>query len=357
MRKGKLLLILLLLSFISSAQTIPPTNLKATLISLNSTINKAVSLTWDYRSAITVLVNFNIYRKAGPIASTTPIVKIATTNQTSYIDSKVEGGGTYIYFVTAVINTDESGPSNMVQITIPPLPVTGAGKICGHVYDDTSKTPIVNGTVVFYFCVSPTATTTAALLGGKTDNNGNFSAILKPGLYYLYTTAKGYAGEFYDNVKTIQNATKITLKTNDSLFFRIGLKRGASIIGIAGGIREFITDTIINTSLNGGLNLSKSNIMEANKKTMIVDGYELNQNYPNPFNPSTNISYKIPENCFVSLKVYNILGKETATLVNESQTAGKYSFKFRADNLESGIYFYKLTAGNFTAVRKFILLK
>ena len=97
--------------------------------------------------------------------------------------------------------------------------------------------------------------------------------------------------------------------------------------------------------------------MAANKGTANIDGYELNQNYPNPFNPSTIISYKIPENSFVSLKVYNILGKEAAILVNENQTAGKYNFSFRADNLESGVYFYKLTAGNFTATKKFTLLK
>ena len=221
MRKGKLLLILLLLSFISLAQTVPPTNLKATVIVFNSTINKAVSLTWDYSTTITVLVNFNVYRKIGPEGSTIPIFKIATTNQRSYIDSKVDGGGTYTYFVTAVINNIESGPSNMVLITIPPLPVVGSGKICGHLYDDITKAPIAYGTIIFYFGASPIASTTAALLGGKTDINGNFSATLKPGAYYLYTSARGYIGEFYDNVKTIQNATKITLKKNEEVNFRI----------------------------------------------------------------------------------------------------------------------------------------
>jgi hypothetical protein len=264
---------------------------------------------------------------------------------------------TYTYFVTAVINNVESVPSNMVQITITPLPVAGSGKICGHVYDDTSKVPIANGTVIFYFGTSPIATTTAAFLGGKTDNNGNFSATIKPGVYYLYTSARGYIGEFYNNVKIIQNATKITLKANDSLFFKIGLMRGVSIIGIIGGRRDFITDTISNISIKGGVNLSKSTTTEANKETAEIKGYELNQNYPNPFNPSTNISYQIPENSFVSLKVYNILGKEVATLVNENQTAGRYNYNFIANNLTSGVYFYKLMAGNFTAVKKFTLLK
>jgi hypothetical protein len=69
------------------------------------------------------------------------------------------------------------------------------------------------------------------------------------------------------------------------------------------------------------------------------------------------ISYQIPQNSFVTLKVYNILGKEVATLVNGQQVAGKYNFNFKANNLASGVYIYKLTAGSFTSVKKLTLLK
>ncbi len=85
--------------------------------------------------------------------------------------------------------------------------------------------------------------------------------------------------------------------------------------------------------------------------------FELKQNYPNPFNPSTNIQYSIGSSQFVVLKVYNILGKDVATLVNDNQPAGKYSIKFNADNLSSGIYFYVMQAGSFHQVNKMILLK
>ncbi len=93
-------------------------------------------------------------------------------------------------------------------------------------------------------------------------------------------------------------------------------------------------------------------------KNVTPESFELSQNYPNPFNPSTVITYQLPENKFVSLKVFNILGKEVATLVNETQKVGKYSIKFEpSSNLASGVYFYRLKAGDFTQTRKLILLR
>jgi hypothetical protein len=85
--------------------------------------------------------------------------------------------------------------------------------------------------------------------------------------------------------------------------------------------------------------------------------FEISQNYPNPFNPSTSIQFKIPENSFVTLKVYNVLGKEVATLLNEEKNAGLYEVTFDATDFSSGIYFYKIEAGNFVATKKMILMK
>jgi hypothetical protein len=85
--------------------------------------------------------------------------------------------------------------------------------------------------------------------------------------------------------------------------------------------------------------------------------FELKQNFPNPFNPSTSIQYSIGSRQFVVLKVYNILGKDVATLVNENQPAGNYGIKFNANNLPSGIYYYVIQAGNFHRANKMILLK
>jgi Secretion system C-terminal sorting domain len=89
----------------------------------------------------------------------------------------------------------------------------------------------------------------------------------------------------------------------------------------------------------------------------IPNRYELNQNYPNPFNPSTIVEYSIPSESFVELKVYDILGNEVATLVNEQQQAGVYRADFTADNLPSGMYFARISANDFTQVIKMTLLK
>jgi hypothetical protein len=85
--------------------------------------------------------------------------------------------------------------------------------------------------------------------------------------------------------------------------------------------------------------------------------YELSQNYPNPFNPSTQIRFAIPQEGMVNIKVFNTLGQEVATLVNEYRNAGNYEVDFNASNLTSGIYFYTITSNNFTQTKKMMLLK
>jgi len=85
--------------------------------------------------------------------------------------------------------------------------------------------------------------------------------------------------------------------------------------------------------------------------------FSLKQNYPNPFNPVTTISYSLPEKAQVRLIVFDVLGREVATLVNKQQESGVYNVKFDASNLNSGIYFYQLKAGNFSEVKKLSLLK
>jgi hypothetical protein len=92
-------------------------------------------------------------------------------------------------------------------------------------------------------------------------------------------------------------------------------------------------------------------------KPQIPNRFALEQNYPNPFNPSTTIQYSIKHREFVSLKVYNILGQEVATLVNEIQDAGFRSVVFDASSLSNGVYWYRLTTGSFSATRKLLLMK
>ncbi|MBK6912548.1 MAG: T9SS type A sorting domain-containing protein [Ignavibacteriales bacterium] len=85
--------------------------------------------------------------------------------------------------------------------------------------------------------------------------------------------------------------------------------------------------------------------------------YSLDQNYPNPFNPSTSIKYSVAQDGFVTLDVFNLLGEKVASLINSNVKAGRYELTFDASQLASGIYVYKIVAGNFTSSKKMILLK
>ncbi|MBL8007212.1 MAG: T9SS type A sorting domain-containing protein, partial [Ignavibacteria bacterium] len=85
--------------------------------------------------------------------------------------------------------------------------------------------------------------------------------------------------------------------------------------------------------------------------------YKLNQNYPNPFNPITNVEFGISKSGFVSLKVYDMLGKEVAILVNENLSPGKYTVKFNGSNLASGAYFYTIKINNFSQTKIMVMIK
>jgi len=97
--------------------------------------------------------------------------------------------------------------------------------------------------------------------------------------------------------------------------------------------------------------------VEENSMLGVIINYLLYNNYPNPFNPSTKIKYQIPEECFVTIKIYDVLGNDIATLVNEEKPAGSYEVEFDGSNLPSGIYFYILRTGSFVETKKMVLMK
>ncbi|HMQ81025.1 MAG TPA: T9SS type A sorting domain-containing protein, partial [Ignavibacteria bacterium] len=91
--------------------------------------------------------------------------------------------------------------------------------------------------------------------------------------------------------------------------------------------------------------------------TEIPNAYSLQQNYPNPFNPVTNIKFNLPKSGYVKLVVFDIMGREVATMLNENMNAGSYTADFDASRLSSGIYFYKLVTADFTDTKKMMLVK
>ncbi len=122
-----------------------------------------------------------------------------------------------------------------------------------------------------------------------------------------------------------------------------------------GIVREYIIEVDGKVLQAGSQRMSLMNKVKENNQ--IPKLFSLSQNYPNPFNPVTNIKYQIPINTFVTVKVYDILGKEVKTLVNEFKSVGNYSVLFDASSLSSGIYFYKMSAGEFSDVKRMVLVK
>jgi hypothetical protein len=110
------------------------------------------------------------------------------------------------------------------------------------------------------------------------------------------------------------------------------------------------------SSLWARLNYDMGTLTNINPSVVPLTIY-LGNNYPNPFNPSTKIDYAIPQNGFVTLKVYDLLGREISTLVSETKTAGKYTVVFNAGALSAGVYCYKLTTANYSEVKKMMLIK
>jgi hypothetical protein len=98
-------------------------------------------------------------------------------------------------------------------------------------------------------------------------------------------------------------------------------------------------------------------VIESATQSNVPLQYGLEQNYPNPFNPSTTIRFQMPSKGFVTLRIYDIVGREVATLVNGFQEAGTHNVKFDASNLPSGIYLYRITSGTYAETKKLVLIK
>jgi Secretion system C-terminal sorting domain len=206
----------------------------------------------------------------------------------------------------------------------------------------------------------------------KTDSSGNFEwqktyggsgydegrRIIKRDNGYLVmgSTDSGVAGEFdYFIIWTDENGDTVQTKT----YGDTGEDRCYDVISVGNDYFLIAGSDFNNTTLNDAsllLIYSGNNPSNVNPE-FTPSGYNLADAYPNPFNPSTKINYSIPGSGFVSLKVFNVLGKEVATLVNEEKPAGSYQVDFNASGLASGIYLYKLQTRNFVETKKMILMK
>ncbi|MCB0721405.1 MAG: T9SS type A sorting domain-containing protein [Ignavibacteriae bacterium] len=161
------------------------------------------------------------------------------------------------------------------------------------------------------------------------------------------TPDTGYVGGDHGIVlKTTNAGDNWTIQQTSLNEFIYGIAFTSPVEGLACSWSGKILKTT-----NGGVVTSVSD------PVTIPEGYSLRQNYPNPFNPSTDIEFSILKNEYVKLVVYDYLGREVKTLVSEQLSPGSYSVPFNGENLSSGVYYYKLTAGSFTETKKMTLLK
>lgn len=144
------------------------------------------------------------------------------------------------------------------------------------------------------------------------------------------------------------NRVGIKVNTDDYrlVYFALGIEQIDSE-----AIRDTLVSRVINWLMDGVV------VGVQDDQPAVATTFSLEQNYPNPFNPSTSISYSLASEAPVSLKIYDIMGAEVAELVNRKQSAGNYTINFDASNLSSGVYLYKLSAGDFVSVRKMTLIK
>lgn len=173
---------------------------------------------------------------------------------------------------------------------------------------------------------------------------------------YSTSTAAQYKIFFKGGTKTVTINQK-NIKDNWVSLGAYNFEKGNSGYVRLGDASPVKKEAIVFDAVRWSFKGTVANVEE----TRGIRDYELKQNYPNPFNPVTKISYTIPENCFVSLRIYDAMGQEVATLVSEEKAPGRYESEFSGNiagkNLGSGVYFYTLRAGNSTFTKKMILLK
>jgi hypothetical protein len=175
-----------------------------------------------------------------------------------------------------------------------------------------------------------------------------------------------YTGLFSVNFRVASESQGGIIK-----FLLNGEEKFNQSVPVTGGWQSWITvsnfidlesgqDTIRLFAQQGGFNINWFELVlltEVEDENLINKNFELCQNYPNPFNPTTTINYSIPQNDFVKLSIYDMLGKEIETLVDEEKPAGNHRVDFNGSKLSSGIYFYQLNAGLYMMIKKMILLK
>lgn len=261
------------------------------------------------------------------------------------------------------------------------FPSINTGYFFGSRNDKLYKT--IDGGVTWQIVALPTGVNKVNTIKFYDENMGMFVSYNYPGDNFIYRTSDG--GNSWTKLSMVTNRnlhdieflpgsfSNVWFTNYDNLYFSADTGNTWQEVPIvdsslAAHNIEFLNDSIgfilccdgnfSATENNGGIITSSDN-----KNVSVVNDYYLFQNYPNPFNPTTTIRYAIPSDGLVAIKVYDVLGNEVATLVNEQKPAGSYEVEFNALQLSSGIYFYELQvysisgASGFVETKKMILIR
>lgn len=228
--------------------------------------------------------------------------------------------------------------------------------------DSLIKTNYINVTPIVLHPFSFTATGIQTVLTSPTDTNKVTYSWTKssplPGVTYKFRAQK-FGGTQFRFINSNNNGTDTAIT-----FTKSYLDSMAREFGLNG---DSLLVTCKTYAYNGFDSLATGNSLVLNIKTGTVGinlisseipgEFKLENNYPNPFNPETTIKYQLPKSAFVSIKLYDITGREVSTLVNEQHQAGYYDYSFNASHLASGVYFYRIQAGEFSDIKRMVLVK
>jgi len=335
----------------NATTTVPPnapSNLTAAAIS-SSTIN----LSWNDNS--TNETGFKIERKTG-VNGSYVLIHTAGANATSYSNTGLLACTTYYYRVQAVNTTDNSAYSNEANATTLCNANLALGKPASASSTNGSNTPskAVDGNTTTFWRSGSLSSTTIAWLNvdlGSTQNIGRV-VVKWRGNYYakryqieVSTTGSNYTTVYTDNAGN-GGTDNIVFPTVAARYVEVWITRNNTS-------SERIDEFEIYAAASA---LPKEQSVEK-VTSLIPDEVTLAPNFPNPFNPTTQISYAVPNAMHVTLKIYNLIGEEVATLVNEMRPAGRYTVTFDASRLTSGVYFSVLQAGEVRQVRRLVLMK